>query len=265
MKENMTEEELATAAAKIDNAAQTENTGGIVDEAIGNTTASHEPVAGEPAPAAPAGKRSYTKKKSHKKGGGKTTRKPKKTDRQSTANSGATAGAREEPAGEQAPDAGPSIDETFLRNALASAVNSGVQLAKRSGWTSPGTQMVSEQDWVSAVAHCVDALRIKYLGDSIEEFQEEAALLLLVAPWAISNVLRILDERRRARTASERESDNATRFNGQRQKPYDGSADSQHEPGNSGRPDEGRSQLPQLGNRNLDGSGSAGTDARPSI
>jgi len=232
--DELNEDQLRDAARAIDGAAREESTGGAVDEAI-NTVIPPEDPAPAGAPADEPRPRGRYKKKSHKKGAGKTTREPKqRTPPEEPPPAGA-------PAGESAP--GPGIDETFFRNAFASAVNAGVQLAKRSGWSSPGTKMVSEEDWVSAVAHCVDALRVKYLGDSIDEFQEEAALLLLVAPWAVANILRMLDERAKAQRASNHDA----RFNGKREEPQTSGVDTGQTQSGSGRSDDGQRELSIVG------------------
>ena len=80
--------------------------------------------------------------------------------------------------------------DRFLKDALGAVVTQSVTIAKAKGWSSPETAIASEQQWCMSVATCLDAVINKYLPDALLNYQEEAALLLLVLPWVTSNLMR---------------------------------------------------------------------------
>ncbi len=215
--------DLSQEAAALDQVAAIDDAAGVVDTALNNATA---PAA---APGRPAPVVSKGKKRGRKKGSG---RKPASTVRQ------AGAAPENETATAASETAAADLPEDFLEQALSSAANNGLQLLKRSGWTSPATSMMTEEEFCRGVAHCLDAMRVKYMGESLEAYQEEAALILLVAPWAVQNLLRVLDERKSRR---------ASRVNGIRKDTQDGGANSNGSAGDPSRSDDRSEQLRKMG------------------
>jgi len=231
-------EDLAAQAAALDELANQEDTAGAVDAAIG-ATLEEEP--GEPAAAVPAKPRRTHHKKKKKNPSDGAMKKPaqKPVPGGDAVSPGATNGAVEE------------IPDEFLKQAIATAANSGLQMLKRSGWTSPQTKMMTEEEFCHAAAHCIDAIRIKYMGNTLDQYGAEVSLVLLVAPWTIQNLMRIMDERRK--------SHRATRVDGIRKDAHVSGADSDGAAGNSHRSDDGFEKLPELGNVGFNNSGSGAT------
>src|SRR6185295_276077 len=217
--------DLSAEAAALDTLAEADDSAGAVDAAIGATKPDTT--------AAPAAK----PKKSHHKKKGRPSKNPSDDAMRNPAKKPVPGGAETSPGSTTGVD---EIPDEFLKQAIATAANSGLQMLKRSGWTSPATKMMSEEEFCHAAAHCIDAIRVKYMGNSLDEYGAEVSLVLLVAPWTIQNLMRIMDERRK--------SHRATRVDGIRKDAHVSGADSDGAAGNSHRSDDGFEKLPELGN-----------------
>jgi len=218
------EEDLLAAAARIDQAVKDEGAAGTLDQVIATPPEASTPEKKR-------GRPSKYKKSHHKK----------------TA-SGSTTGKTETPGETPAP----AVDGGSLEGVISGLINNGLQLAKKKGWTSPGTELLPEADWCSLCSTLLDKLRVKYMGDNLGEYEDELTLAMLVAPWAIFNIGRMIDARVKSRRAVGR--------NGKRENDEAGGTPKREGPGNPGGPDDGQQSIPGLGDAGGFDGGSAGTD-----
>jgi len=228
--------DLSAEAAALDTLAEADDSAGAVDAAIGATKPDTT--------AAPAAK----PKKSHHKKKGRPSKNPSDDAMRNPAKKPVPGGAETSPGSTTGVD---EIPDEFLKQAIATAANSGLQMLKRSGWTSPATKMMSEEEFCHAAAHCIDAIRVKYMGNSLDEYGAEVALVLLVAPWTLQNIMRILDARRKgSRVAG---------LDGIRKDVQAGGAHPGGAAGNPGGSDDGLEKLSELGNIGANDPGSGTT------
>lgn len=81
----------------------------------------------------------------------------------------------------------------FLTQAVAQLVNKGLILSKLAGWKSPAIpELLSEDEWKNAVASTSVAVIQKRWPTLANDATPEFALIVLMGPWLLENLLPIV-------------------------------------------------------------------------
>ena len=203
--------DLSAHAAAIENAVDGEANTGTIDTALGTVA----DISESDIPARPG-----------RKPGGKN--KPKKKHRPAARaasspgadSSGTTAGTSDD------------VPEDFLKGALGNALQAIVQASNAAGWQSPASPVMTESDWVAAVAECADVVIGKYIGPKAKALAPEIMLAGLVLPWLSINLWKVVNERRKNHRVAG--------LNRKRENEDAAGTDREPAAGDPGRPDDGR-------------------------
>lgn len=200
--------DLSAHAAAIESAAEGEATTGTIDTALGTVAdISESDISGRP------GRKPGGKNKHKKKG------RPRGASSPGADSSPTTAGTTDD------------VPDDFLKGAIGNALQAIVQASNAAGWQSPASPVMSEADWVAAVAECADVVIEKYIGPKAKALAPEIMLAGLVLPWLSINLWKVVNERRKSHRAVGRD--------GKRQDTNAPAADRQPAPGDTDRSHDG--------------------------